>query len=113
MEKRFIYADHSATTAVSYEVLQAMLPYFKENYGNPSSIYSKGRENERAIIDARSRIAKCLGADPKEIFFTSMTAIGTSENNLKPALHLSSIHKAHPAALLPSGYRPARESPAL
>ena len=71
MEKRFIYADHSATTAVSDEVLQAMLPYFKENYGNPSSIYSKGRENERAIIDARMRIAKCLGADPKEIFFTA------------------------------------------
>ncbi|MBP0973130.1 MAG: cysteine desulfurase NifS [Oscillospiraceae bacterium] len=71
MEKRIIYADHSATTAVSDEVLQAMLPYFKEHYGNPSSIYSIGRENERAIIDARMRIANCLGADPKEIFFTA------------------------------------------
>lgn len=71
MEKRIIYADHAATTAVSDAVLQAMMPYFQTNFGNPSSIYSKGRENERAIIDARARVARCLGADPKEIFFTA------------------------------------------
>lgn len=71
MEKRYIYADHAATTAVSDEVLQEMLPYFQENFGNPSSIYAKGRENERAIIDARARVARCLGADAKEIFFTA------------------------------------------
>ena len=71
MEKRIIYADHAATTAVSDAVLEAMLPYFQQNYGNPSSIYRIGRENERAIIDARARVAKCLGADPKEIFFTA------------------------------------------
>ena len=71
MEKRLIYADHAATTAVSDEVLKEMLPYFQENFGNPSSIYAKGRENERAIMNARQRIAKCLNADPKEIFFTA------------------------------------------
>ena len=71
MEKRIIYADHAATTAVSEEVLQAMLPYFTQNFGNPSSIYRIGRENERAVLDARSRIAACLGAEPKEIFFTA------------------------------------------
>ncbi len=71
MEKRIIYADHAATTAVSEEVLQAMLPYFTEHYGNPSSIYRIGRENERAVLDARARVAACLGADPKEIFFTA------------------------------------------
>lgn len=70
MEKRYIYADHAATTAVSDAVLQEMLPYFQEHYGNPSSIYAKGRENERAIMDARARIAACLGAQPNEIFFT-------------------------------------------
>lgn len=70
MEKRYIYADHAATTAVSDEVLQEMLPYFQENFGNPSSIYAKGRENERAIIDARARVAACLNADAKEIYFT-------------------------------------------
>ena len=71
MEKRIIYADHAATTAVSDEVLQAMLPYFTQNFGNPSSIYRIGRENERAVLDARVRIAACLGAEPKEIFFTA------------------------------------------
>lgn len=71
MEKRYIYADHAATTAVSDEVLQEMLPYFQENFGNPSSIYAKGRENERAIINARERVAKCLNADAKEIYFTA------------------------------------------
>lgn len=70
MEKRYIYADHAATTAVSDEVLQEMLPYFQKNFGNPSSIYAKGRENERAIINARERVAKCLNAEAKEIFFT-------------------------------------------
>ncbi|MDE6729982.1 MAG: cysteine desulfurase NifS [Oscillospiraceae bacterium] len=70
MEKRYIYADHAATTAVSDAVLQEMLPYFQQNFGNPSSIYAKGRENERAILDARARVAVCLHADPKEIFFT-------------------------------------------
>ena len=71
MEKRYIYADSSATTAVSDAVLQEMLPYFQEHFGNPSSIYAKGRENERAIIDARARVAKCLGAQANEIFFTA------------------------------------------
>lgn len=71
MEKRYIYADHAATTAVSDEVLKEMLPYFQEHFGNPSSIYAIGRENERAILDARTRIAKCLNADPKEIYFTA------------------------------------------
>ena len=71
MEKRYIYADNSATTAVSDAVLQEMLPYFQEHFGNPSSIYAKGRENERAIIDARARVAKCLGAQANEIFFTA------------------------------------------
>ena len=71
MEKRYIYADHAATTAVSDAVLQEMLPYFQQHFGNPSSIYEKGRENERAIIGARARVAKCLGAQPNEIFFTA------------------------------------------
>ncbi|MBQ8926710.1 MAG: cysteine desulfurase NifS [Oscillospiraceae bacterium] len=71
METRQIYADHAATTAVSDEVLAAMLPYFQTNYGNPSSIYALGRENERAVMDARARVAACLGAQPSEIFFTA------------------------------------------
>ena len=67
METRQIYADHAATTAVSDEVLAAMMPYFQTNFGNPSSIYALGRENERAVLDARARVAACLGAQPSEI----------------------------------------------
>ncbi len=66
-----IYLDHAATTSVKPEVLEAMLPYFTEQYGNPSSIYSLGRENKKAIDDAREKVAKALNAQPKEIFFTS------------------------------------------
>ena len=66
-----IYLDHAATTPVKPEVLEAMLPYFTEKYGNPSSIYSLGRENRKAIEDTREKVAKALNTLPKEIFFTS------------------------------------------
>ncbi len=69
--KRFVYADNAATTPVSREVLDAMMPYLTEKWGNPSSLHAKGREAAMALEDARSRIAACLGADSKEIFFTS------------------------------------------
>jgi cysteine desulfurase len=69
--QRTIYMDHSATTFVKPEVLDAMIPYFTEHFGNPSSIYSIARESKKAIDVARLRTAKALGADPDEIFFTS------------------------------------------
>ena len=71
MDKRFIYADNAATTAVSDEVLQAMLPYFREGFGNASSIYKLGRDAQKAVETAREKVAKALGADPREIYFTS------------------------------------------
>lgn len=72
MKKRFVYADNAATTKMSPSVLEAMLPYMTDVYGNPSSgLYGKGREARAALEDARARVAKCLGADPEEIFFTS------------------------------------------
>ena len=71
MEKRFIYADNAATTAVSEEVLNAMLPHFRTAYGNASSIYELGRNAQRDIELAREKVAKAIGADPNEIFFTS------------------------------------------
>ncbi len=71
MEKRSIYADHAATTAVSPEVLAEMLPYFTEQYGNASSIYRMGREAHGALNDARARVAACLGASAGEIYFTA------------------------------------------
>ena len=78
MEKRFVYADHSATTPISKPVLNAMLPYLTEGYGNPSSIYSKGREAKKALEAAREQTAAALGAKPSEIFFTSC---GTESDN--------------------------------
>ncbi len=71
MEKRFIYADNAATTKVSERALKAALPYFTEQYGNASSIYSIGMNAARAIAKAREQVAGAIGAKPGEIYFTS------------------------------------------
>ncbi|RKJ41070.1 cysteine desulfurase NifS [Acutalibacter sp. 1XD8-33] len=68
---RKVYADNAATTAVSEEVLSAMLPFFKEVYGNPSSLYALGQEAKAPLEEARATVAECLGAKPNEIYFTS------------------------------------------
>src|SRR5688572_30829924 len=73
-----IYLDNAATTPLDKEVLEAMMPYFTEKFGNPSSIYSYGRESRLAIENARKSIAKILNAHPAEIFFTSG---GTESSN--------------------------------
>jgi len=70
-EKRIVYMDHSATTYVRSEVLAAMIPYYSEFFGNPSSIYSIARASKKAIDTAREQVAKALGAEPDEIYFTS------------------------------------------
>ena len=67
--KRFVYADNAATTQISDEVFSAMEYWLKEGYGNPSSIYAKGRDAGHAIEDARKSVAAALGAQPAEIFF--------------------------------------------
>ena len=69
--QRTIYMDHSATTYVKPEVLEAMIPYFTEHFGNPSSIYGIARYTKKAIDTARVQTAKAVGADPDEIYFTS------------------------------------------
>ena len=66
-----IYLDNAATTSMDAEVLEAMMPFFTEKFGNPSSIYSYGRETKMAIENARKSVAKILHANPGEIFFTS------------------------------------------
>ena len=71
MEKRVIYLDHAATTATRPEVVQAMLPYFTENYGNPSSVYDMGAKNKSAVTNARETIANALGTDTPNIYFTA------------------------------------------
>ena len=68
--KKIIYMDHAATTPTKPEVLQEMIPYFTQKFGNPSSVYSIARETKSAIDDARQKVAIALGANSDEIYFT-------------------------------------------
>ncbi|MDO5156213.1 MAG: cysteine desulfurase NifS [Eubacteriales bacterium] len=69
--KRFIYLDHAATTPARPEVVDAMLPYFTEKFGNPSSVYTFSQQNKAVITDCRELIANSLGAKSNEIYFTA------------------------------------------
>ena len=74
-----IYLDHAATTPLRREVVEAMLPYLTEHFGNPSSAHAYGRTARAALDDAHERLARRLHADPRELVFTSG---GTEANNL-------------------------------
>ena len=67
----FVYADNAATTCVSRAALDAMLPYLLEDYGNPSSLYAFGQKAQEGLQKARETVARCLNAEPREIYFTS------------------------------------------
>ncbi len=112
-----IYLDNNATTMVAQEVLEAMIPYFHENYGNPSSIHSFGGKVAKDITEARAKVAALLGAEPDEIIFTSC---GTESDNaaiysalsLNPQKnHIVTTRVEHPAVkvlcehLVTKGYR--------
>lgn len=96
-----IYFDNAATTALAPEVLEAMLPYLTEKFGNPSSVYSYGRESRLAIENARKSVARILNAHPAEIFFTSggtessNTAITAAVRNLGCKRIISSAIEHH------------------
>ena len=68
---KFIYLDNAATTKTAPEVVEAMLPYFTENYGNPSSIYEIAGRSKAGVTAARESIANVLGAKTEEIYFTA------------------------------------------
>lgn len=87
-----IYFDNAATTALDKEVLDAMMPYLTEQFGNPSSIYSYGRETRLAIENARKSVAKILGTKPANIFFTSG---GTESNNTAIAASIRDLGCNH------------------
>ncbi|MFH1823339.1 MAG: cysteine desulfurase family protein [archaeon] len=95
-----IYLDHSATTPVDKQVLEAMQPYFSEKFGNASSLHSFGREAKDALEKARKEFAKFIGAKPAEIFFTSC---GTESDNLAikgiNTKHIITSKIEHPAVL--------------
>ena len=78
MEVKRIYADHSATTPMNPQVLDAMLPYFAQDFGNASTVYAEGREAKKAVNIAREQVAKAIGAQDSEIFFTGS---GTEADN--------------------------------
>jgi len=76
--RRLVYMDHAATTPAAPEVVEAMLPYFTERFGNPSSIYGIARESKAAVDTAREQVARAINASPEEIYITSG---GTESDN--------------------------------
>jgi cysteine desulfurase len=100
-----IYFDNNATTPVSPEVLDEMLPYLKEFYGNPSSMHTFGGQLHRKVEEARGKVAQLIGAEPEEIIFTSC---GTESNNIAimsavesfpSKRHIITTRVEHPAVL--------------
>ena len=105
MNKR-IYLDHAATTYTSKEVLNEMLPFFTEHYGNPSSVHQFGREVKKSIDIARDRVAKAIGALPEEIYFTAggseadnLAIKGVAYANKNKGNHIITTKIEHPAVI--------------
>ncbi len=103
---RQVYLDYSATTPVKKEVLDAMLPYFTEEYGNPSSLYSIAAKPKEALAAARKQVADLIGADEKEITFTSCgteadnwAVMGTADALKKKGNHIITTKIEHHAML--------------
>jgi cysteine desulfurase len=105
---RRVYLDNAATTRVSDEVLDAMLPYFNERFGNASSLYSRGRQAAEAIDTAREQVANAISADTKEIIFTSggteadnIAVIGAAHARRDHGNHIITSAIEHPAVMEP------------
>lgn len=105
MEKN-VYLDHAATTYVKKEVLDEMMPFFTESFGNPSSIYKLGQENRRAVDLAKERIANAIGATPNEIYFTAggceadnWVIKGIAFANMNKGNHIITTSIEHPAII--------------
>ena len=105
-EMKRIYMDHSATTPVAPEVLEAMLPYFSEKFGNASSLHSFGLEAKEALEESREKVAGLLGAKPEDIIFTAwgtesdnLALKGIARKNQKSGKHIITTRVEHPAIL--------------
>ncbi|MDD2254863.1 MAG: cysteine desulfurase NifS [Methanoculleus sp.] len=116
--KRTVYMDHAATTPTRPEVARAMLPYFSERFGNPSSLYALAREAKEAVEEARGKVAAAIGATPEEVFFTAggteadnWAIKGVAAANRKKGDHIVTSSIEHHAVLHPcralekQGYR--------
>ena len=90
-----VYADNAATTKTSKTAINAMLPYFDNIYGNPSSLHTIGQEAKEALTDARERIAKCLGAETNEIIFTSGGSEADNQAIVSAAINGAKKDKKH------------------
>lgn len=90
-----IYADNAATTRVSEEVLNAMLPYFRENYGNPSSLHNIGQKAAEVLYNARKTVADCINAKPENITFTSGGSEADNQALISVARNLARKNKKH------------------
>ena len=100
------YFDHAATTPLDNEVLKEMMPFFSQNFGNPSSIYSIGKSNKHEVQIARNRVATALNVKPQEIYFTScgsesdnLAIKGIAYGNRKKGNHIITTRIEHPAVL--------------
>jgi cysteine desulfurase len=109
--QRLIYMDHAATTAVKPAVVEAMLPYLHNRFGNPSSIYSIAQESKKVVESARETVARALGAEPGEIYFTSggtesdnWALKGVAVSNRKKGDHIVTSAIEHHAVLHPAQY---------
>ncbi|MCI9475452.1 MAG: cysteine desulfurase NifS [Emergencia sp.] len=103
---RQVYLDYSATTPVKEEVLQEMIPYFTEQFGNPSSLYTMGLTSKEAVDKARSQVAALIGADSKEIYFTgcgseadNWAVFGTVDKFKEKGNHIITTRIEHHAML--------------
>ena len=103
---KIIYCDHSATTKVKKEVLNEMIPYYMNQYGNASSLYSVGRDAKYAITQARTRVARAINASAQEIYFTScgsesdnLALKGFCHANKQKGKHIITSKIEHPAIL--------------
>jgi len=103
---RKVYMDHSATTPTDPDIAQTMVTYMTEEFGNPSSIHSYGREVKKAVEEAREKVAKAIGATPQEIIFTSggteadnAAIIGVATANCKKGNHIITSTIEHHAVL--------------
>ena len=101
-----IYLDHAATTPVSEPVLEAMIPFFKNSWGNASSVYGTGREARKAVEKARRQVAEAIGAEPREILFTgcgsesdNLAVKGTAFALKEKGRHIITTAIEHPAVL--------------
>ena len=101
-----IYLDNAATTKMNDKVFEEMIPYLKDNYGNPSSAYKIGRDNKEIIENARKEVAEILNASPSEIYFTSggseadnMALKGIALGNVDKGKHIITSKIEHPAVL--------------